>query len=139
AAEDHDVVWRALRAGYSGCFEPEAVVSHRQWRSRREQLRTYYGYGVGSGALAMKRWRMRDAGLQSHSVSRLGTLRQGMGDIVWPHGVIGPMKSIRNGYEMGVLVELAMLAGGIQGMMAARTTALCRERFSRSDQQGIAR
>jgi GT2 family glycosyltransferase len=131
AAEDHDVFWRALRAGCSGSFEPEAIVRHKQWRPRREQLRTCYGYGVGSGAFAMKRWRMDRPGAQE--TAALGwsdTLRRGMREIVWQHGVVAPIRSIRQGYEMGVLIELAMLAGGITGLIRARAAPLADGRFT---------
>ena len=131
AAEDHDVFWRALQEGFSGAFEPSAVVMHRQWRSRRQQLATSYAYGVGSGALAVKYRRM------AHSASQPGrrlnwpqTLSLASTAIVWPHGITGPLNNLRKGYRAGVLVDLAMLAGGMNGLMRARAVPLSDGRYS---------
>jgi glycosyltransferase involved in cell wall biosynthesis len=130
AAEDHDVFWRALRAGYSGSFEPEAVVLHKQWRPRRGQLRTYYGYGVGSGAFTVKRWRVDRVGSPgTAALGRSDAMRRVMREIAWKQGVVAPIRSIRQGYEMGVLIELAMFAGEITGIIRARAAPLSDCRF----------
>jgi glycosyltransferase involved in cell wall biosynthesis len=54
AAEDIDFVWRALQRGWLGRYDPGSVVHHAQWRTRRDVLRTQYGYGMGAGALGSK-------------------------------------------------------------------------------------
>jgi glycosyltransferase involved in cell wall biosynthesis len=54
AGEDHDAIWRVLRAGWSGRYEPAALVAHRDWRGRSDLIRMRYNYGLGAGALATK-------------------------------------------------------------------------------------
>src|SRR5579872_3028814 len=60
-SEDADAFFRALLAGKSARFEPKAVVVHRQWRGRMEQLRSCFGYGVGFGALSVKQRKLRES------------------------------------------------------------------------------
>ena len=54
SGEDHDAMWRVLRAGWRGRYQPSAVVTHADWRDRRQLIRMRYGYGLGAGALAAK-------------------------------------------------------------------------------------
>lgn len=54
AAEDQELFGRVLRAGWAGAYAADAVVVHRQWRSRGAALRTSYAYGVGAGAAARR-------------------------------------------------------------------------------------
>ena len=78
----------------------------------------------------MKRWRMdRPGAPEPAALGWSDTLRRGMREVVWQHGVVAPIRSIRQGYEMGVLIELAMLAGGITGLIRARAAPLADGRF----------
>src|SRR5437879_777458 len=54
AAEDHELFWRVLRAGWVGRYTPDAVVVHEQWRGFGAFFAASFGYGFGSGALAAK-------------------------------------------------------------------------------------
>jgi glycosyltransferase involved in cell wall biosynthesis len=54
ACEDKDLLWRLLRAGWVGRYEPKAVVVHRQWRDRDQLLRLEFSYGMGGGAFSSK-------------------------------------------------------------------------------------
>lgn len=54
AAEEKDLFWRLLRAGWSGRYCPDMVVAHGHPAGRRERLRTEYRYGVGGGAFSAK-------------------------------------------------------------------------------------
>jgi GT2 family glycosyltransferase len=54
AAEEKDLFWRLLRAGWSGRYCPEMIVAHGHPEGRRERLRTEYRYGVGGGAFSAK-------------------------------------------------------------------------------------
>jgi GT2 family glycosyltransferase len=60
AAEDNDLGFRLLEAGYRIAYVPEAVVYHRAWRSRRESLALRGRYGRGQGAFYAKHLRLRD-------------------------------------------------------------------------------
>jgi glycosyltransferase involved in cell wall biosynthesis len=121
AAEDADLVWRALEAGMTGRYEPAVVVAHRQWRRRGEQLAAYYAYGVGEGAVAVKRWRMdgrevRPAGLATHFLLN--------------RGLPAAARRLAAGYEMGALADLARAAGAVRGGLLARRRPLAEGRFA---------
>jgi GT2 family glycosyltransferase len=108
-AEDHDAFWRILRAGWTGRYEPEAVVLHHQWRTRRGYLRSQYGYGLGSGAFAVKAMRLdRVAG------------REMLKDRLWGRGVAAIGRDVRKGYKTGVAANAAKLAGSVVGAFEAR-------------------
>jgi glycosyltransferase involved in cell wall biosynthesis len=100
SAEDTDFMWRALREGWIGHFDPHAVVSHTQWRGRGAALRASYGYGVGAGALRSKVSRM--GGRQAARRFAAGSLR---------HTARLLAADARNGYEFGVAVNAVRAAG----------------------------
>jgi hypothetical protein len=116
AAEDHDAFWRVLRRGGMGIFDPAVVVEHSQWRNRRAQLRAYYGYGVGSGALAAKRRRLGSDGdreaapLGPRAVARL------VAGLAWREGLLAVGRSVADHYEMGALAESVKFAGSLEGV-----------------------
>ncbi len=91
AAEDHDLFWRALQAGMTGAYDPLVTVRHRQWRGRRDQLRTAHGYGVGAGALAVKQWRVaRSTGPDDRvaPMPMLAGLRRAARELAWRQGLV---------------------------------------------------
>ncbi|HVS67847.1 MAG TPA: glycosyltransferase [Mycobacteriales bacterium] len=112
SAEDTDLMWRALREGWVGHFDPRAVVSHSQWRGRTSALRASYGYGVGAGALRSKVGRM--GGHQAARRFAAGSLR---------HTARLIATDARAGYEFGVAVNLVRAAGiAIGRVRASRLT-----------------
>jgi GT2 family glycosyltransferase len=60
AAEDNDFGFRALEAGYSIRYAPDALVYHRAWRSKKSYSQLQWCYGVGQGAFLTKHFRVRD-------------------------------------------------------------------------------
>lgn len=60
SAEDNDFGFRLLEAGYRVIYVPEAVVSHRLWRSAESYLPLRWGYGLGRGAFYAKHLSLRD-------------------------------------------------------------------------------
>ena len=60
AAEDTDMIYRVMRAGWSVACSDEVIVTHHDWRSHRESLRLQYHYGVGAGAQTAKHVRAGD-------------------------------------------------------------------------------
>jgi glycosyltransferase involved in cell wall biosynthesis len=108
SAEDTDLMWRALREGWVGQFDPHAVVAHLQWRGRSGALRASYGYGVGAGALRSKVGRM--GGHQAARRFAAGSLR---------HTAKLLADDARSGYEFGVAVNLARAAGIAVGRVRA--------------------
>jgi glycosyltransferase involved in cell wall biosynthesis len=102
SGEDHDAIWRALRARWLGRYEPGARVVHADWRSTTDLMRMRYGYGLGAGAVAAKmikvdphagwrelRRRAWDKGIRS-APSHLarGWERPAAGDALYTAGVV---------------------------------------------------
>jgi GT2 family glycosyltransferase len=50
SGEDTDLLYRAMRAGWSVVCSDEITVVHHDWRSSSEELRLHRGYGLGAGA-----------------------------------------------------------------------------------------
>jgi GT2 family glycosyltransferase len=118
-AEDHDAFWRILWRGWAGRYEPTAVVVHSQWRTRRQFLKSQYGYGLGSGAFAVKAMRLdRPAGVDM------------LKDRLWRRGVFAIGRDIRNGYKTGVAANAAKLAGSVVGAVEARRLPVQGGRFA---------
>ena len=126
AAEDVDAFWRLLREGWVGAFNPDSIVAHRQWRGRTSQLRVYVGYGVGSGALVVKGWRL---GSGDFPAGRSTVFSRGRELIC--HGLEGVVENLVQRYAMGVVAELAMFAGTFLGVVRARRLALVDGHFVR--------
>jgi len=60
AAEDNDIAFRLLEAGYRIIYEPRAVIYHRAWRSENEFLALHWNYGLGQGAFYAKYFSLKD-------------------------------------------------------------------------------
>ena len=142
AAEDQDAFWRARRAGVTGRYEPTVVVRHRQWRGLRGQMAAFHGYGVGAGAMWVKRWRAADSrtdtgrraggapatagrhpgarpagGLRSLLGSASG--RRALRALLWDDGAGAVTRRLRDGYQLGALSEAVEMAGAITGVRRA--------------------
>lgn len=59
-AEDNDLAFRILEAGYRIRYVPEPVVYHRAWRSARDYLPMKWKYARGQGAFYAKHLTIRD-------------------------------------------------------------------------------
>jgi GT2 family glycosyltransferase len=68
AAEDNDLGFRLLEAGFQIVHEPAAVLEHRAWRPANEYLPIRFSYGRGKGAFYLKHTRAGDL----HMSRRLG-------------------------------------------------------------------
>lgn len=60
SAEDNDLGYRLLEAGYRVLYVPAAIVYHRAWRSKREYVPLRWSYGFGRGAFFAKHLNWRD-------------------------------------------------------------------------------
>jgi GT2 family glycosyltransferase len=60
AAEDNDLAFRLLEAGYRIIYDPHAVIYHRAWRSEDEYLWLHWNYGCGQGAFYAKYFSLKD-------------------------------------------------------------------------------
>ena len=118
AAEDTDAFWRVLRAGWAGAYVPGVVVTHRQWRSRAQVVRTNFGYGKGAGALAVKVIR-----LDGRPGWRMLRRR------LWSDGLASAVRAARARYEQGVLDDVARAAGVVVGASVGAVLPLADGRF----------
>ena len=111
AAEDSDLAWRLLRAGWSAVFVPGSVVTHRKWRGRAPALRVMYRYGVGAGAAAAKR-------------ARLGDDRHPVRHEIWDEGVRMAARHARARYEFGAVACVMRAVGAAWGAAQGRRLRL---------------
>ena len=100
AADDNDLGFRLLKAGYEIVYEPEAVVYHRAWRPASEYLRMRWRYGLGKGGFYAKHLPSEPrymAGRIVHDIGRrafgiFGRVRRdprgAAGDVVYSFGVV---------------------------------------------------
>jgi GT2 family glycosyltransferase len=109
AAEDNELGFRLLAAGYRILYVPEAVVIHRAWRTAQAYLPLRWHYGRGRGAAYAK----------SFSWQHRRVLRQLLGDI-WSHlrsGVYFLVPDRRRAFG-----DLALAAGIFSGALSWRLT-----------------
>jgi len=118
-AEDHDAFWRMLRAGWTGRYEPRATVVHQQWRTRRQYLRSQWGYGLGSGAFGAKAVR-----LEGRTGLRI------LGDGLWRRGAWAAVRDLSKGYETAAAANTVRCAGSIVGAVRGWRMPLDGSRFS---------
>lgn len=118
ACEEKDLFWRLLRAGWEGRYEPEMVVTHRQWRTRAAALRTELRYGIGGGAFTAKVARLDGA-----------AGRRMLADRLWRSGVALAWRDLRAGFEAGAAADLARAAGTAVGAVRAWRRPLTDGRF----------
>lgn len=69
AAEDNDLGFRLLEAGYRILYVPSAILYHRSWRASDDYGQLRWNYGRGQGAFFAKHLSVRDW----HMLSRLIT------------------------------------------------------------------
>jgi GT2 family glycosyltransferase len=60
AAEDNDMGYRLLKAGYRILYVPEAIVYQRAWRTNRDYMALRWDYGRGQGAFFAKHLSLGD-------------------------------------------------------------------------------
>ena len=61
AAEDTDMIYRAMRSGWTAVCDDGIGVVHHSWRAPREQLAAHRAYGMGFAAQTLKHARAGDA------------------------------------------------------------------------------
>ncbi len=107
AAEDNDLGFRLLEAGYSIRYVPEAVVYHRAWRTWRHYLPLRWNYGLGQGAFYAKHLHRHD----------MYMLRRAMQDV--RYFVRRPSRLVREPRWAGgyALFLLGILAGGARWLL----------------------
>jgi hypothetical protein len=104
SAEDHDAIWRILRAGWTGRYEPQAVVAHRDWRGRANLIRMRYAYGLGAGALAVK-------AVKVDPQAGWPMLRRR----IWHDGVVAGMRDAARLYKTAAIGDVLYTSGVLMG------------------------
>jgi GT2 family glycosyltransferase len=99
AADDNDMGYRLLEAGYRIVFAPDAFLYHRSWRPTRAFVRLRWRYGRGKGGFYAKHLSLRDRYMLRRAVrdvgARIGRLPSGVrnrrrtaGDLSYIAGVL---------------------------------------------------
>jgi GT2 family glycosyltransferase len=100
SAEDNDLGFRLLEAGYRIVYVPQAVLYHRAWRTGRGFLALRRSYGIGRGAFYAKHMQWHDRymlkrmvqDVRNHLIRFVSRLRgdrlQAYGDLVLAGGMI---------------------------------------------------
>ena len=94
AAEDGDLGFRILEAGYTIVYVPEAVLYHRSWRPIGDYFGLRWAYGRGKGAYYAKHLRLRVmVGQVPKRLSRAARSvwrqpRRGIGELVFITGML---------------------------------------------------
>lgn len=113
SAEDIDMIWRVLRAGWTGRFDAAAVISHRQWRSTWQAVRMAYGYGLGTGSFAVKAHTLQP-GVELPTPARKRVLAASR----------NAARHLRRGYQSGAAAEAFFAYGVLRGASFARRRAI---------------
>ncbi|MCU1379352.1 MAG: hypothetical protein JWN29_2335 [Acidimicrobiales bacterium] len=113
AADDWDMFWRVLRAGWSAIYTADAVIHHEQWRSRRQAIQTRYGYSIGAAAFCVKASRFGDPMGRRLLVDRLRH-----------EGLHTTMRGLRQRKATLAAIGAANVVGSLAGAWRARTEAL---------------
>jgi GT2 family glycosyltransferase len=99
-AEDNDLGFRLLEAGYQAIYEPRAILYHRAWRPKRDWMYLCWNYARGQGAFYAKHmtWSNRHtltrlrADLQRHSGLLLRRVWHerglALGNLAWIAGLL---------------------------------------------------
>lgn len=80
AAEDNDLGFRLLEAGYRIIYVPEAIAYHRTWRSDADYLALRWSYARGQGAFLAKYLSLRDRYMLCRMVK---SIKDNLSGVVW--------------------------------------------------------
>jgi GT2 family glycosyltransferase len=114
AAEDSDMLYRVLRAGWVVRCSDRITVVHHDWRGREDRLRGFHDYGFGAGAQTVKHARGGDRTAVSLAAKEVGRhlvtivrsllqLRPGVAweQVVWLRGLVAGVRSARKELTAG--------------------------------------
>lgn len=121
-AEEHDLFYRLLRAGWVGRYEPDALVLHRDWRSRWDVVRYMWGVGLGTGAFVAK-------------VARTGSLREAAPLIrrrLVTDGIVAIGRDVGRRWEVPAVADTLKLLGTVVGLCVGAVLPLDGDQFRRS-------
>jgi glycosyltransferase involved in cell wall biosynthesis len=108
SAEDHDLFVRLLHHHWTGVYEPDALVLHRDWRTHREVIRYNWGVGLGTGAMVAKLWRISDR----------ATVRPLLRRRLVTDGVAELARNVVHRDKSAIVAHTLKLAGTLSGLAA---------------------
>jgi GT2 family glycosyltransferase len=119
SAEDHDLFVRLLHHGWTGVYEPEALVLHRDWRTHREVIRYNWGVGLGTGAMVGKLWRIAD-GRTVRPLLRRRLVTDGVAELA---------RNVAHRDKSAIIAHTLKLTGTVAGLAAGLALPRDGERF----------
>jgi glycosyltransferase involved in cell wall biosynthesis len=119
SAEDHDLFVRLLHHGWTGVYEPDALVLHRDWRTHREVVRYNWGVGLGTGAMVGKLWRIADA----------RTVRPLLRRRLVTDGVVELSRNVAHRDRSAIVAHTLKLTGTLAGLAVGLALPRDGERF----------
>lgn len=111
AAEDNDLGFRLLEAGYRIVYAPQAQLYHLAWRTPDEFFKLRWAYGRGQGAFYTKHMHWQDWYMQKRLVIDLGRH-------LW-NAVCRIRKERRRAYG-DLVFTAALLSGACEWLLKAR-------------------
>jgi GT2 family glycosyltransferase len=111
AADDNDLGFRLLEAGYRILYVPEATLQHRAWRAGPEYPRVRWRYGQGKGGFYAKHLSASDRHMLRRARRDIGHRFRRFPRVVWrrPRLAAGD-----------VLYSLGILVGGTSWLISER-------------------
>jgi GT2 family glycosyltransferase len=106
AAEDNDLSYRWLRAGFRIRYEPDFVVWHHDWRTREQLERLYVSYGVGQGMVYGKHLRRGDLSMARYLAGAMFAGARGVGARLLrrhPENHVDPRLGFLRGLPVGLV------------------------------------
>lgn len=113
SAEDNDLGFRLLEAGYRIIYVPEAVLYHRAWRTEQDYVPLRWSYGRGQGAFYAKYLNLQDRYM-------LGRLVRDV--LHYAYISIWGMRHQRRRAYGHAVFALGILSGAIQWLLTQRRT-----------------
>lgn len=113
AADDNDLGFRLLKAGYEIVYAPQAVVYHRAWRPAREYLTMRWRYGRGKGGFYGKH-------LPTETRHMGGRITRDIGRRA--RGLLDRARRDARGAAGDVVYSLGVLVGVMQWRLGPRKT-----------------
>jgi GT2 family glycosyltransferase len=126
AAEDNDLGFRLLEAGYRIIYVPEAIVHHRAWRSDRDYLALRWSYARGQGAFFAKYLSLYDRYMLRRMVK---SIKDHLLGFIWN---IRDQRRVAYGNAVYIL---GLLSGAAQWLLTQRVTDSMKKWRFQSEQQ----